>query len=470
LPQRWTMEEVLAKAPDAKVAGAARRLASSPVWSELGATDSLVWGRCQGSGRDPYQVTVDLTGPAFRCTCPSFKQPCKHAVALLVMWAQGEGTVAPLPAPAGFAADWAAGRAKGSAGPRGGATAGATVADPEAQAKRRAERIERMTAGLDDLDRWMGDLVRQGLAVARRQPFRYWDDAAARLHDAQLPGLGDRVRAVGGDIHGRADWADHLLAELGRWHLAVRAWERRDHLGPDTFADLRVLLGWARRGDEPLTGAPVADRWHVVGRRLGGDERVQAQRTWIVGADTGEVAVLWDFAAAGAVLQAAHVVGTVVDGAVLLHPGSAPRRASFVADPRSGPFADPAAQPDAAPGDVDDPFDGARIGDAPPVAARADAIPGVVGIAAALDGAATVLAANPWADRAPLALAGVVPVLADGTLHIVGGDGLALPVAVEEPWSLLAESAGRAVDCFGEWEDGRFHVLSLVTDDGLVGL
>jgi hypothetical protein len=462
LPQRWSMEEVLAKAPDAKVAGAARRLASSAVWSELGATESLVWGRCQGSGREPYQVTVDLTGPSFRCTCPSFKQPCKHAVALLLMWAQGEGTVAPLPAPAGFAAEWAAGRTGRSAG----AKTAATVADPEAQAKRRAERIERMTAGLDDFARWMGDLVRQGLAVARRQPFRYWDDAAARLHDAQLPGLGDRVRAVGGEIHGRPDWADHLLGELGRWHLAVQAWGQRGELAPDTLADLRVLLGWSRRGEAPLTREPVVDRWHVVGRRLGGDERVQAQRTWIVGADTGEVAVLWDFAAAGAVLQAAHVVGTVVEGAVLLHPGSAPRRATFVADgdaawPVEG--ADPDELVAAGPGPQTPPE---------PVraTARADVIPGVQGIAAALDGAATVFAENPWADRAPLALAGVVPVLADGAVHVVGGDGLALPVAVDEPWTLLAHSAGRPVDCFGEWEDGWLHLVSLVTDDGLVGL
>jgi hypothetical protein len=435
VPQRWTMEEVLAKAPDAKVAGAARRLASSPVWSELGATDSLVWGRSQGSGKDPYQVTVDLTGPSFRCTCPSFKQPCKHAVALLLMWAEGDGRVGVLPAPAGFAAEWAAGRAR--SGARAGATDRTEVADPEARARRLAERVERMTAGLDDLALWLGDLVRQGLAAARRQPFRYWDDAAARLVDAQVPGLAERVRAVGGEIHGRADWADHLLAELGRWHLAIQAWSRRDALPPDTFADLRVAIGWPRRPDEPLTGAPVVDRWHVVGRRLDEDERLQSQRTWLVGAATGQTAVVWDFAAAGAALQAAHVVGTVVDGGVLLHPGSAPRRATLTGEHEAG---------------------------------AAHAIPGATGIGPALDGAATALAANPWAARAPLALAAVTPVHDGGTLHVVDGDGLALPAVVEEPWPMLALSGGRPVDCFGEWEDGRFHPLSLVADGELVGL
>ena len=71
MPERWTVHEVLARAPDAKVAAAARRLAAAPVWSATGATDTVVFGHCQGTAKDPYAVTVDLGGPRFRCTCPS---------------------------------------------------------------------------------------------------------------------------------------------------------------------------------------------------------------------------------------------------------------------------------------------------------------------------------------------------------------------------------------------------------------
>ena len=79
--QRWTTQQVAALAPDPKVAAAARGLTSLRTWSELGCTDSLLWGKCQGSGKSPYQVTVDLTEPAFKCSCPSRKFPCKHGVA-----------------------------------------------------------------------------------------------------------------------------------------------------------------------------------------------------------------------------------------------------------------------------------------------------------------------------------------------------------------------------------------------------
>ena len=61
---RWTPQQVAALAPDASSLAAARRLARPGPWSDTGSTDTLVWGKCQGSGKTPYQVSVDLTGPA----------------------------------------------------------------------------------------------------------------------------------------------------------------------------------------------------------------------------------------------------------------------------------------------------------------------------------------------------------------------------------------------------------------------
>ncbi len=66
--KRWTTQQVVDLAPDGKSVAAARRLTSPRTWSQLGCTPSLVWGRCQGSAKQPYQVTVDLTEPAGHCT------------------------------------------------------------------------------------------------------------------------------------------------------------------------------------------------------------------------------------------------------------------------------------------------------------------------------------------------------------------------------------------------------------------
>ena len=220
---RWTASQVTEVAPDAASLAAGRKLAVPGPWRETGCNDVLVWGQCQGSGKTPYQVSVDLTGPAYRCSCPSRKFPCKHALALLMLWSAGamdeSGQVA------GFAEQWAAQRAERSARPV--PTQLETPPDPAARAKRLEQRLARMDAGIEDFRLWLSDLVRAGLAAARAQPYSYWDTAAARLVDAQVPALAERVREQASQVHARADWSTHLLAELGRWWTIACAWQRR---------------------------------------------------------------------------------------------------------------------------------------------------------------------------------------------------------------------------------------------------
>jgi hypothetical protein len=423
--------QVLAHAPDASAAKAARGLASPRTWSELGSNDSLVWGKCQGSARAPYQVTVDLTEPAFRCTCPSRKLPCKHGLALLLMWAANNGVVADLEKAEPFAADWAAQRAG-----RRAATASDKAPDPEAQAKRLAERESLMSAGIDDFERWLHDVVRQGLASTRRQPPSFWDTAGARLVDAQLPGLGDRVRTMGSAVHARNDWAPHLLTALGRWYLAVKAWRRRDELDEAAMGDLRALLGWSRRRDE--IGDRVADRWWVVGLSQEEDDRLLSQRTWLLGERTGETVVLLDFAAAGQALNVAHVLGSVVDGEVARYPGGPPRRALLTGDEHK--------------------------------VAQGTGLPQAADVHTALTRAAHWLAENPWLRRIPMSLAGMTVVPGDPPL-LVDHRGAALTLAPDtDIWQLLALSGGHPVPVFGEWIDERLHPLTVAIDDRLVAL
>nr|EIF91997.1 hypothetical protein [Streptomyces tsukubensis NRRL18488] len=78
---------MLALAPDAASQKAGGRLATAGPWSGTGSGDGAVWGLCKGSGSKPYQTVVDTTGPAYKCSCPSRKFPCKHALGLLLLWA-----------------------------------------------------------------------------------------------------------------------------------------------------------------------------------------------------------------------------------------------------------------------------------------------------------------------------------------------------------------------------------------------
>src|SRR5690349_861659 len=169
MTERWAAERVAALAGDPAQAAAGQRLATAATWFQTGyrADPPALWGRCQGSGSTPYRTVVDLSGPAFSCSCPSRKFPCKHALGLVFLWSAGQ--VPPGAEPAGFAAGWLAARAEKAAGasPDGDSetsSRGGAPADPSAAVKRAALRAERVTAGLDELDQWLGDQIRTGLS------------------------------------------------------------------------------------------------------------------------------------------------------------------------------------------------------------------------------------------------------------------------------------------------------------------
>lgn len=424
-------------APDATSMNAARKLAGPGPWSETGSTETLVWGKCQGSGKAPYQVSIDLNGPAYRCSCPSRKFPCKHALALLLLWVQGDRSVTDAERPADFASDWAEQRAARAARPG----RSSTPADPEARAKRLAERQSLMTSGMADFSLWLADVVRGGTVQARRQPLAWWDATAARLIDAQLPGLAGRVRSMGSEVNRRDDWADHLLGELGRWWSAVKAWERWDDLDERTRADLRTYVGWAQATEDVRAGETVADRWLVLGAHRSDHGRLQEQRTWLHGGTHGQIVQVLDFAAGGAALPIPHLAGSVLEATLALYPGSRPRRALFAGEPVAG--SEPAAPPDG--GSLDD----------------------------ALSELAAVWLENPWGSRIPtvLAEAALLP-SADG-LHaqVVDATGAALPLLAKTvPWNVLALTGGRPTLVAGELEPAGFRALSVRTDDGLVAV
>lgn len=428
---RWTEDRVIAAAPDQASVPAARKLARPGPWSDTGSNDVLVWGKCQGSGKTPYQVSIDIVAPAYRCTCPSRKFPCKHALALLLLWARGEAAEVSAQT-ADFADEWAGDRAKRQAAREQRATA--RDPDPEAQAKRLEERLALMDAGMADFARWLTDLVRGGIAHVRTQPYSWWDRTAARLVDAQLPGLAEQVRAMGSDVHAREDWADHLLMRAGRWWALTKAWTRRDELNEAEVADLRVAVGWAMASAEVQSADSVSGPWLVLGAHRSDDGRLQQQRTWLRGPDGGVVVVL-DFAARGQTLAVPQLAGALIDVTIARYPGSTPRRAMFTSAVVSRGFV-------------------TSLGDG-------------CGVAGALEAEATAVALSPWRDRHPVLLDNVRVQSGDrGWLCDESGD--VLPLLGDSLTSLLALTGGHPVSVFGELEEGRVRPLSVVVEGAVM--
>jgi uncharacterized Zn finger protein len=84
-------EQVAALAPDASALAAGKKTAAPRLWDALGRSDAAMWGECKGSA--VYQVRVALGDLAAKCSCPSRKFPCKHALGLLFLAADAPDRV-----------------------------------------------------------------------------------------------------------------------------------------------------------------------------------------------------------------------------------------------------------------------------------------------------------------------------------------------------------------------------------------
>ena len=134
------VEQVIALAPDDASVKAARGLVAPSKWPLLGANDAAAWGECQGSGSKPYQTQVDFSGPAFKCSCPSRKFPCKHGLALLLLRAEHAARFTGTEPPA-WVAEWLATRNEKAQKKETQQTERAAApVDLQAQARRDAQR------------------------------------------------------------------------------------------------------------------------------------------------------------------------------------------------------------------------------------------------------------------------------------------------------------------------------------------
>ena len=413
-----TADQVVALAPDAASLKNGRKLAGQAgKWSDRGRGQAAVWGTFQGSGKTPYQVRVDLSGPAWKCSCPSRKLPCKHALGLLLGAADDAGSV-----PEGDPPDWVAewlNKRESTAKAKVTKAAAKPPSDPAAKTKRRDAREAKVAAGLDGLERWLDDLVRGGLAELDGAGPAAFERQAARLVDAQAPGLAARLRALAEVPDSGPDWPARLLDGLASTRLLCAAYRNQSVLPDGLREDVRALVGWSRKEAEVVRdGESVDDLWVTLGSVEWEEDRVRGRRTWLHGAGTGRTAELVQFAPHGRGFAEHFAAGLAQPLTLAFAPSAAPRRAVVVARD-----AEPVPVP-------------------PP--------PGKT-VAGLLDAVADELAACPFRTRFAAVLGDVIP-LVDGDAWWLRGDaGAGVRLARGEWWELLAESGGRPLSVAGEY-------------------
>ncbi|QSS92642.1 SWIM zinc finger family protein [Streptomyces sp. M54] len=415
---RWSVEQVLALAPDAASRTAGGRLGTAGPWSGTGGDGAgAVWGLCEGSGSTPYRTVVDLTGPAYHCSCPSRKFPCKHALGLLLLRAADEAAFRRSD-PADWAAAWIEGRRRrADRSPGSGAAREPTSTD--AARKRAERRAERVTAGVRELEQRLSDLLRGGLATTEGAGYGLWEETAARMVDAQAPGLAARVRELGAITGSGPGGPVRLLEECGLLHLLDTAWLGRERLPEPLAATVRTRVGLPASAEGP----PVRDHWSVLAQYDTPDGRIVARRIWLYGRASHRTALLLSFGAPGRPPAQALPVGAAIDAELTPYPGGGQLRA-----------------------ELGEQFGAVTPAGPPPGIAAAEA-PAVYGNA---------LRDDPWLDAWPVVLRDVIPVpTGDGWQLADARSASAVPIApaaLSRPglWKLVALSGGGPVTVFGE--------------------
>ena len=443
-------------APSPRSIATAEPLAIDSRWSGVGCDERALWGRCRGGGAEPYETAVDHVEVAWRCTCPSRKLPCKHAIALLLMWVRGLVAEAALPArvamwidardrrpaasvtaaasaPGGSGCgDRTTAPTHGSSGENGSSGESEHPNDRGDLDRSRDDRVARMNEGLHELDRWLEDRIRTGLADPMLARYTTWDALAARLVDARAGALGNRVRRLAGLVGAGIDWHSEVLAELGILHLIAQAGRRLQQL-PGPLADaVATASGWQVRQADVLLGVPDTDDWFVAGRSDAREDRIEVRRVWLRGNTSGRWAMLLSFAAYHQTLDESFVVGTVVRADVHRYPGGSLR--SLV---------------------------GRRYGD--PLALLLPAT--ATTVADACDAIGAAIAAEPWLERFPATVT-AAPTISEGRWLLSDATGsLALLGDVRSLGTLAAASAAVPISVTVEWTPRGVIPLTLHLPD-----
>jgi len=346
-----TVQAVEAIAPDQASLKAAAKLMKPSKWPVMAEdpNGTLMWAECQGSGANPYRVTADKSDLGYKCTCPSRKFPCKHALAL--MWFKADNNVPFQSAvPPEWVLEWV-GRRRATSNDVTKKTPSTeknlssairvetdTAPDPKAEArklaaaKKRAETTEKaMIAATFELDQWIEDQLRTGLSGLLENLTEQCRKIAARLVDGKASSLAGRLDEMPSRIlaHPAEMRAEIVISELGKLVLITQSFRAN----PKT-AHLRRLIGPTETRQQVID-APDAlrlqSKWELIGEQvITRRDGLVAHYTWLLNLEDNPqcFALLLDFfpASAGKRGGAANI-GEQFEAELIFYADPSPLRA-----------------------------------------------------------------------------------------------------------------------------------------------
>ncbi|MEM9671884.1 MAG: SWIM zinc finger family protein [Bacteroidota bacterium] len=421
---QWTEEQILELAPDAASVKAGKKQANLSKWLRLGATENSLWGEVQGSGSTPYQTRIDLRQIGYKCTCPSRKFPCKHAIGLLLLRARSADAFTET-TPPDWVADWLNQREK-----REERKANPKPVDEKARQKRVASRMKKIEGGVEELQLWLKDLVRDGLATLPTRDRAFWQNTAARMVDAQAPGLANFVRRMGEINYHAAGWEYTAWQTLTQMYLVTEGFKQWESLDAGVQEDVKTALGWPYAKDELHRQAGVEDIWQILGKQEFQDERLTTIRYLLKGKTSERYALILQFIAPGQPRDTSLMPATQLEATLAFYPSNYPLRAVVKEIRQTHPMSQPE---------------------------------GYATLAEFEASYAQVVSFDLQTNQLPVVLGTVTPRWIGEKLLLTDSTGKAVTVQVTEEgrWKILALSGGQPITVAGIIENRMLHPLGV---------
>jgi len=425
---QFTQEQVISLAPDTASVKAGQKLATTAKWVERHHHEKALWGACKGSGKKPYQTMVDLTNLAFKCSCPSRKFPCKHALGLLFLFVNQQEAFSQETELVDYVAEWLE---KRNARAEKKEAKEKKPVDAKAQQKRAAARTKKVEAGLEELRLWLKDMIRTGILQVPNDPYNFTKNITARMVDAQAGGLARQLRSIDQINFYAEGWQKQLTKQLANLYLITEAYQRLDQLTPALQQDIKSLIGWNIPKEEVLSQEGIQDEWMILSRTIEEEEKLQTERVWVYGKNSKRFGLLLNFYAFNQIPAHSFLAGQVLKAELVAYPAAYPLRMML----KTQQSMESTFQSFEAPAEI----------------------------ASVHQAFSEALAVTPFITQIPVVLHNMNLAQADEQWYLIDQTQQAIPLKniQDSIWLALASSGGKAFDCFGIYEGANFELHAL---------
>ncbi|WP_372365888.1 SWIM zinc finger domain-containing protein [Candidatus Uabimicrobium sp. HlEnr_7] len=401
---KFTKQQIENIAYDTKSLSLAYSLSHMRSWSNLGTNESKLWGVCQGSKKYLVESSYDLNN--YSCSCPSYKQPCKHVLGLLLLAIGNANCFSRKVEPSWVDKEESSLQSK--------------IITVVSNQNIKNEKDVRLVEGMKQFLLWLQDLIRGGLMSQQVQHIEFWEQQADRLVDCGAINLSANIRYLG-TLPGRyKTWPEIVLDELGKMALLIHSYQNLKQLPVLVQEDVKQTIKWDHSYAKWEQGESIKDIWLVVGRNYNTVDRSKVEFFWVWGQETNRFANIIKWASS----NKNYSVGDIIEGELLYYPSNSPILGKFKSEKTQHKFS------------IENLSFFSTLEDF-------------------LYSTASILGKNPWVKRFFCPLKNTRAFRQDGKVFICDENRQYIPLYGCNSDRVFASSIGKLVNVVGEW-NGQF--------------